>query len=181
MSFFGEIHTRKKARFYQWIFLLPLWMKLTWRELWSIRSNVLLTFRTIIKSYTMLILYSHTAQRYILWILIWQITHGDAGYKYIVVLLWTDLILKMSDIHTCLSVCLSFTYNLFYFVFSICLSKISLTFSLSFSSITTHTSKCRNLGVYVNWNKLLIHNYLWITKKETTPPPKKKTPKKFVI
>lgn len=107
MSFFGEIHTRKKARFYQWIFLLPLWMKLTWRELWSIRSNVLLTFRTIIKSYTMLILYSHTAQRYILWILIWQITHGDAGYKYIVVLLWTDLILKMSDIHTCLSVCRS--------------------------------------------------------------------------
>lgn len=126
MSFFGEIHTRKKARFYQWIFLLPLWMKLTWRELWSIRSNVLLTFRTIIKSYTMLILYSHTAQRYILWILIWQITHGDAGYKYIVVLLWTDLILKMSDIHTCLSVCRSR-------IISSILCSLSLTCSLSLS------------------------------------------------
>lgn len=112
----------------------------------------------------MLILYLHNAQRYILLILMLQITHRDA----VAFLVWTDLIRKMRDIyiHICLFVCLSFTHNLFYFVFSICLSKI---YSLYFCSKTNQTSISWNIGIYINQTKTLNYNYLWITKKPKTP------------
>lgn len=113
----------------------------------------------------MLILYLHNAQRYILWILMLQITHRDA----VAFLVWTDLIRKMRDIyiHICLFVCLSFTHNLFYFVFSICLSKI---YSLYFCSKTNQTSISWNIGIYINQTKTLNYNYLWITKNPKTAP-----------
>lgn len=100
----------------------------------------------------MLILYLHNAQRYILWILMLQITHRDA----VAFLVWI-----------CLFVCLSFTHNLFYFVFSICLSKI---YSLYFCSKTNQTSISWNIGIYINQTKTLNYNYLWITKNPKTPP-----------
>lgn len=113
----------------------------------------------------MLILYLHNAQRYIWWILMLQITHRDA----VAFLVWTDLIRKMRDIyiHICLFVCLSFTHNLFYFVFSICLSKI---YSLYFCSKTNQTSISWNIGININQTKTLNYNYLWITKNPKTPP-----------